>query len=102
MKTQKERYSKTFTKHFRIKKCSACGLKFLIGDKVIRTRSNRHKLYHGHCYFTESKKVKKGINPETCTIRRTGTHGPITLCSDLDCFEKCVKSVKAEKDEALK
>ena len=94
--SQKERYSKTFTKHFKIKKCSACGLKFLIGDKLIRTRSKRHKLFHEDCYFTESREVKKEINPNTCLLRRTGIHGPIIFCKDQSCFKNCVKITKAE------
>ena len=94
--TQLERYSKTFTKFFKIKKCSSCGKLFEIGDKLIRTRVKRHNLYHEDCFYAEPKKVKKRVNPNTCIIRRTGTNGPLSLCSDLSCFKKCVKIIGKE------
>lgn len=36
-------------------------------------------------------------DPRTCSLRRTKPVGPMILCSDLDCYEKCVELTKKER-----
>ena len=37
--------------------------------------------------------------PKTCSLRRTKPVGPMTLCSDLGCYEVCVELTDKERDQ---
>ena len=90
--TQLERYSKTFTKHFKIKYCCSCRKKFKIGDKLIRTRNKRHKLYHENCYYAEPRARDKC---KGCWAERKG---PYLECMANDKFrETCQANARKEK-----
>lgn len=47
--------------------------------------------------FTESWRDSGMKNPDSCNLRRTRPVGPMVLCSDLDCYRKCVELTKNEK-----
>lgn len=38
-------------------------------------------------------------NPRTCNLRQTRPVGPMILCSDLDCYGKCVELTENERVE---
>lgn len=38
-------------------------------------------------------------DPRSCQLRKTKPMGPMTLCSDLECFKKCVELTRKERRE---
>ena len=37
-------------------------------------------------------------SPRSCNLRRTKPEGPMVLCSDLDCYRKCVELTSYEME----